>query len=71
MTSVNFVSIPFSIQKGWFLLFNSLLNAGGPLEICGILRASILNCAVLKKHGIFSVSHIRTLDFIDDLFDVW
>ena len=70
LASVNFVSISFSIQKGRFPLFNQLLNAGGPLEICGILRASKLNCVVLKKLVIFSVSHIRGLDLIDDLLDV-
>ena len=40
-TAVNFVNIPFSIQKCRFLLLNPWLNAGGPLEICKILRESI------------------------------
>ena len=34
-------------------------------------KASILCSAVLRKYGIFRVSNIRSLDFIDDLLDVW
>ena len=71
MTAVNFFNIPFPILKGRFLLFNPLLNAGGRHEIGGILKASILCSVVLRKYGIFSVSNIRSLDFIDDLLDVW
>ena len=71
LTVVNFVYIPFSIPKGQFLFINSLLNAGGRLEVCGILKASILNSVVLRKYGSFSVSSIRSLDFIDDLLGVW
>ena len=48
-----------------------ILNAGGRHEIDGMLKASILCSAVLRKNGIFSVSNIRSLDFIDDLLDVW
>ena len=62
LTAVNFVNILFSILIGRFLSLNPLLNAGGRHEIGGI---------VLRKHGIFRVSSIRSLDFIDDLFDVW
>ena len=68
-TAVNFVQIPFSIQKCQFLLLNPWLNAGGPLEICSILKGSILSSVVLRKYGIFSVSYISSLDFIDDLLD--
>ena len=38
LTAANFVHIPFSIQKSRFLLLNSLLNASGRHEICGILK---------------------------------
>ena len=69
--AVNFVNIQFSILIGRFLLLNPLLNAGGRHQVCGILKASILSSVVLRKHGIFSVSNIRSLDFIDDLLDVW
>ena len=62
-TAVNFVNIPFSTLKGRWL------NAGGPLEICSILKGSILSSVVLRKYGIFSVSYISSLDFIDDLLD--
>ena len=71
LTAVNFVNIPFSILIGRFLLLNPLLNAGGRQEIGGILKASILCSVVLKKYGVFSVSNIRSLDFIDDLLGVW
>ena len=71
LTAVNFVNILFSILIGQFLSLNPLLNAGGRHEIGGILKASILSSVVLRKHGIFRVSSIRSLDFIDDLFDVW
>ena len=71
LTVVNFVNIPFSIPKGQFLFLYPLLNAGGRLEVCGILKASILSSIVLRKHGSFSVSSIRSLDFIDDLLGVW
>ena len=71
LTAVIFVYIPFSILIGLFLLLNPLLNAGGRHEIDGMLKASILCSAVLRKNGIFSVSNIRSLDFIDDLLDVW
>ena len=71
LTAVIFVYIPFSILIGLFLLLNPLLNADGRHEIDGMLKASILCSAVLRKNGIFSVSNIRSLDFIDDLLDVW
>ena len=71
LTAVIFVYIPFSMLIGLFLLLNPLLNAGGRHEIDGMLKASILCSAVLRKNGIFSVSNIRSLDFIDDLLDVW
>ena len=54
-----------------FLLLNSLLNAGGRHEICGTLKTSILSSVILRKHEIFSVFSILSLDFIDDLLDVW
>ena len=71
LTAVIFVYTPFPILIGIFLLLNPLLNAGGRHEIDGILKASILCSAVLRKYAIFSVSNIRSLDFIDDLLDVW
>ena len=71
LTVVNFINIPFSIPKGRFLFLNPLLNADGRLEVCGILKASILSSVVLRKHGSLSVSSIRSLDFIDDLLGVW
>ena len=71
LTAINFVNIPFSIQKGRFLLLDLPLNAGGRLKICGILKASILSFLVLRKHGIFSVSNIGSLDYIDNLLDFW
>ena len=61
----------YIIQQGPFLLLDLLLNAGGRVEICGILKASILNFLVLRKHGIFSFSNIGSLDCIDNLLDVW
>ena len=71
LTAINFVNIPFSVPKGRFLLRNLLLNAGGRLEVCGLLKASILSSVVLRKHGSLRVSNNRSLDFIDDLLDVW
>ena len=71
LTAVIFVKIPFSILIGLFPLLNPLLNAGGRHEIDSILKASILCSIVLRKYGIFSVFNIRSLDFIDDLLDVW
>ena len=71
LTVVNLVSIPFLIPKGRFLFLYPLLNAGGRLGVCGILKVSILSSVVLRKHGSFSVSNIRSLDFIDDLLGVW
>ena len=71
MTAVNFINIPFLILISQFLLLNPFLNASGRHKICGSLKASILSSIVLRKHGIFSVSSIRSLDFIDDLLDVW
>ena len=71
LTAFIFVKIPFSILIGLFPLINPLLNAGGRHEIGSILKASILCSIVLRKYGIFSVSNIRSLDFIDDLLDVW
>ena len=71
LTAVNFVNIPFLILIGRFLLLNSLINADGRHKICHTLKASILSSVVLRKHGIFSFSSIRSLDLIDDLLDVW
>ena len=71
LTAVNFLNISFSIAIGLFLLLNPLLSAGGRHEIGGILKSSILCSVVLRKYGIFSVSYTRSLDFIDDLYDVW
>ena len=50
LTVVNFINIPFPIPKGRFLFLNPLLNADGRLEVCGILKASILSSVVLRKH---------------------
>ena len=71
LTAVHFVNIPVSILISRFLLLNPLLNAGGRHEIGSILKASILSSVVLRRYGIFSVSNIRSLDFIDELLDVW
>ena len=71
LTAANFVNILFSILIGRFLSLNPFLNAGGRYQVCGTLKASILSSVVLRKHEIFSISNIRSLDFIDDLFDVW
>ena len=46
-------------------------DAGGRLEFCGMLKATILSSIVLRKYGIFNVSCIRSLDCIDDLLDAW
>ena len=67
----NSVKNTFSILKGQFLLLYPWLNAGSRLEFCGMLKASILGSVVFRKHGIFSLSYICSLDFIDDLLDVW
>ena len=58
-------------KDAFYYLIHYWTDAGARLEFCGMLKATILSSVVLRKHGIFNVSCIRSLDCIDDLLDVW